>query len=97
MELVGQSYVVFGKSSGFSASLNLSSLDGSNGFVINGNNTFGGLGKSVSSAGDFNGDGFDDLIIGAFLSDAIPYDLELSYLVFGKSGGFSASFNLSLT
>ncbi|WP_338421626.1 hypothetical protein [Nostoc flagelliforme] len=30
----GESYVVFGSSSGFGASLNLSSLNGSNGFVM---------------------------------------------------------------
>ena len=32
----GASYVVFGKASGFEANLNLSTLDGSNGFQING-------------------------------------------------------------
>ena len=61
----GQSYVVFGSSSGFGASLNLSSLNGSNGFVINGIDAGDYSGYSVSSAGDINGDGFDDLIIGA--------------------------------
>jgi len=44
----------------------LSSLDGTNGFVINGVGEAGYSGVSVSSAGDVNGDGFDDLIIGAY-------------------------------
>ncbi|MHC5731554.1 MAG: integrin alpha, partial [Nostoc sp.] len=61
----GQSYVVFGSNSGFGASFNLSSLNGSNGFVINGIDSGDRSGISVSSAGDINGDGFDDLIIGA--------------------------------
>ncbi|WP_036532915.1 integrin alpha, partial [Neosynechococcus sphagnicola] len=60
----GQSYVVFGTTSGFSSTLNLSTLNGSNGFVINGINASDFSGQSVSGAGDVNGDGIDDLIIG---------------------------------
>ncbi|PSF39565.1 hypothetical protein C7H19_01890 [Aphanothece hegewaldii CCALA 016] len=91
----GQSYVVFGKSGGFSASLNLSTLNGSNGFAINGINANDGSGRSVSSAGDFNGDGFDDLIIGASGADPNDSYSGQSYVVFGKSGSFSDSLNLS--
>jgi hypothetical protein len=40
-------------------------LNGSNGFAINGIAAGDSSGESVSSAGDVNGDGFDDLIIGA--------------------------------
>ncbi|MEH2299393.1 MAG: hypothetical protein V7K88_10265 [Nostoc sp.] len=80
--LPGQSYVVFGSKGGFGAQFNLSTLNGSNGFAINGD------GNSVSSAGDINGDGIDDLIIGAF-------DDKRGYVVFGSKGGFGAQFNLS--
>ena len=38
--------------------------DGSAGIVINGIDVGDMSGKSVSSAGDVNGDGFDDVIIG---------------------------------
>jgi uncharacterized protein with PIN domain len=82
----GESYVVFGKASGFDASLNLSDLDGSNGFVIKGINERDFSGSSVSGAGDVNSDGFDDLIIGA---------RGQSYVVFGKGEGFDASLNPS--
>jgi hypothetical protein len=92
----GQSYVVFGSNSGFGASFNLSTLNGSNGFAINGIAAYDNSGWSVSSAGDINGDGFDDLIIGA--TSANPNgirDAGQSYVVFGSKSGFGASFNLS--
>ena len=57
--------MVFGAVGGFTASLELSSLDGSNGFVLNGIDQGDNLGVSVSGAGDINGDGFDDILIGA--------------------------------
>jgi Ca2+-binding RTX toxin-like protein len=82
----GESYVVFGSSSGFDPSFELSSLDGSNGFVINGIDSGDYSGWSVSSAGDVNGDGIDDLIIGA--SGASPNGNSSageSYVVFGFS------------
>ncbi|MBD2678858.1 MULTISPECIES: cadherin-like domain-containing protein [Nostoc] len=82
----GQTYVIFGSTSGFGASFDLSSLNGSNGFAIEGINPGDRSGNSVSSAGDINSDGFDDLIIGA---------TDKSYVLFGKSSGFTASFNLS--
>src|SRR5882757_5807407 len=63
--LSGASYVVFGKASGFAANIDLSGLDGSTGFKISGAAAFDQSGFSVASAGDVNGDGFADLIIGA--------------------------------
>ena len=93
--LSGESYVVFGSSSGFAASLELSALDGSNGFVLNGINTDDQSGYSVSGAGDIDGDGVDDLIIGARLADPNGSNSGESYVVFGSSSGFAASLELS--
>jgi Ca2+-binding RTX toxin-like protein len=93
---VGQSYVVFGSNSGFGAGLNLSTLNGSNGFAINGIAAFDQSGFSVSSAEDVNGDGIDDLIIGARNAD--PNRLRSagsSYVVFGSNSDFGAGLNLS--
>ena len=92
----GESYVVFGNSSGFSPSLNLSALDGTNGFVINGVDPSDYSGTSVSGAGDVNGDGIDDLIIGAFKADPNGNSFAgATYVVFGNNSGFSSSLDLS--
>ncbi|MEO5355522.1 MAG: integrin alpha, partial [Magnetococcus sp. XQGC-1] len=91
----GTSYVVFGKASGFSSAINLSSLDGSTGFRLDGVSAHDNSGQSVSSAGDVNGDGFDDLIVGARLADPNGSASGASYVVFGKSSGFSSTINLS--
>ncbi|MEH6523794.1 Ig-like domain-containing protein, partial [Sulfitobacter sp.] len=92
----GESYVVFGSSGGFSSSLSLSALDGTNGFRIDGIDADDFSGRSVSSAGDVNGDGIDDLIIGAYRADPNgTSDAGESYVVFGGTGGFSSSLSLS--
>ncbi|AUB43742.1 Ca2+-binding protein, RTX toxin-related (plasmid) [Nostoc flagelliforme CCNUN1] len=94
----GQSYVVFGgRNLGSSGSLNLSDLNGTNGFLINGINRNDESGYSVSNAGDINNDGIDDLIIGAYR--AYPngkYNAGQSYVVFGGANlGSGSSLNLS--
>jgi Ca2+-binding RTX toxin-like protein len=76
--------VVFGSNSGFGAGLDLSTLNGSNGFAINGIAAPDLSGESVSSAGDVNGDGFDDLIIGATSADPNGTSSGQSYVVFGQ-------------
>jgi hypothetical protein len=92
----GQSYVVFGSKTGFPATLNLSTLNGVNGFTINGIAANDGSGYPVSSAGDVNGDGIDDLIIGASSAKANGNAYAgQSYVVFGSKTGFPATLNLS--
>jgi hypothetical protein len=93
--LSGASYVVFGRTTGFAANLNLSTLDGTTGFQINGEVAFDLSGFSVASAGDVNGDGIDDLIIGACRADPNGLDSGASYVVFGRTTGFAANLNLS--
>ncbi|CAN5156257.1 hypothetical protein BH10PSE7_BH10PSE7_09340 [soil metagenome] len=91
----GASYVVFGKQSGFAASLNLAGLNGTNGFQIRGESAGDFAGRSVSGAGDINGDGFDDLIVGAPSASAGGGGSGSSYVVFGKAAGFAANVNLA--
>ncbi|HLF21000.1 MAG TPA: integrin alpha, partial [Aestuariivirga sp.] len=92
----GASYVVFGKAAGFASSINLSTLNGSNGFRLKGAAVGDQSGQSVAGAGDVNGDGFPDLIVSSGRADPNVLDgAGSSYVVFGKASGFAASINLS--
>jgi hypothetical protein len=92
----GETYVVFGRGAGFAPSLALSSLDGTNGFRLDGIDQYDRSGRSVASAGDVNGDGFDDLVIGAYAADPGGRDFAgETYVVFGSGAGFAPSFALS--
>ena len=76
----------------FGSTFNLSDLDGSNGFIINGISGLDYSGAIVSDAGDVNNDGFDDVIIGAYGVDG---NTGASYVVFGSDQPFSADFELA--
>ena len=94
----GVSYVVFGGSGvGSTGSINLADLNGTDGFVLRGVDSFDRAAHSVSGAGDINGDGVDDLIIGAFWADPNGNDRAgESYVVFGGSGvGSTGLINLA--
>jgi hypothetical protein len=84
----GEAYVVFGKTTGFGAVLDLSGLSPTDGFIIQGDTLIDQAGISVSSAGDVNGDGFDDLIVGAPQGDDGGANAGEAYVVFGKASGF---------
>ncbi len=60
----GSVYVVFGTKSGFPDPLPLSTLNGGNGFRLDGASANENAGSAVS-VGDFNGDGINDIIIGS--------------------------------
>jgi Ca2+-binding RTX toxin-like protein len=91
----GDSYVIFGSASGFAASLSFNALNGTNGFKIAGVAANDNSGRAVSAAGDVNGDGYDDLLIGAPRADVNGTDAGSVYVLFGKASGFAASINLA--
>lgn len=75
----GSAYVVFGVAGGLPYPLDLSLLNGSNGFRIDGAAAGGQTGSALAN-GDFNGDGVSDLAIGAPGENA-------AYVIFGQIGG----------
>jgi hypothetical protein len=83
----GESHVVFGGAT-LPASVDLSNL-GTAGFAIVGASTGEQSGSSVSRAGDINGDGFDDLIVGAARADpaGVGRDGGRSYVLLGAPPG----------
>ncbi|MEM9532351.1 MAG: hypothetical protein AAGA23_15655 [Pseudomonadota bacterium] len=85
----GSSYVVFGRPAG--GFLNLGNL-GDGGFRIDGANEYDISGLPVSGAGDVNGDGLDDLVIGAYGADPRSQtSAGSSYVVFGKTDANTVS------
>jgi flagellin-like protein len=76
----GESYVVFGSES-LTGIINLTDAN----IILNGIDGNDRSGKIVSS-GDFNGDGFDDVLIGADYADPNGHGMAgESYVVFGSS------------
>ena len=94
----GEVYVLFGRRNGFSSRFGVGDvLNGNDGFILTGMGIEDGLGSEVSSAGDINGDGIDDLIIGAANASVDgEYTHEgQAYVVFGRRGGFGTQFDLN--
>jgi glycosylphosphatidylinositol phospholipase D len=84
----GEAYVVFGRAGGYVPRFPLEALlpggggRGQAGFALRNAETGSRVGALVSSAGDVNGDGIDDLIVGTG-NETVP-----GYVVFGRDGGF---------
>jgi glycosylphosphatidylinositol phospholipase D len=85
----GRVYVVFGRDASLPTEIDLDALSGTNGFRLDGALARDALGASVAPAGDLNGDGIGDMIVGAKrIGDYAPEEPGRCYVVFGRRGAF---------
>ena len=91
--VAGAAYVIYG-TYGNRGTLDLAALTYADGFKILGEAEGDLLGRSLSSAGDINGDGFDDVIVGAQLNDAGGLNAGAAYVIYGTSSSTHSALNL---
>src|SRR5690349_18083665 len=86
----GVVYVIYGKSGGLN-NIDLASFTSAQGFQILGaaaNDYTGYADHALSNAGDINGDGLNDIIVGAYgASPNSRSGAGTAYVIYGKSGG----------
>ncbi|MXP27202.1 hypothetical protein GRI39_14375, partial [Altererythrobacter indicus] len=80
----GSAYVIFGKEAGY-GTINLANLTAADGFIIQGDAAGDELGATVSAAGDIDGDGYDDLIVGARYGDDGGSGAGEAYIIYGQA------------
>jgi Ca2+-binding RTX toxin-like protein len=85
--VTGAAYVVFnGADWAAHPVLEDQDLDGTNGFRLTGEGDYAWTGVAVAGAGDVNGDGYDDVIVGAGRADVgAKTDAGSAYVVFGRA------------
>lgn len=98
----GRTYLIYGKQT-FGATLDLATITSADGVKIDGINTapppidFDFAGSAVSAAGDINGDGFDDLIIGAMAGDGGGLNAGEAHVIYGGNFRFESTAPKSVT
>ena len=91
-------YLLFGSDQGFDSFVDLEALDGTDGVRLSFDDSNLYLGTYVDNAGDINGDGIDDFLLGSFeFVDYIGPDAGKVFVVFGQEGGspYGADFDLA--
>lgn len=83
--------VVFGHAGPWS-DVAAAAVDGSNGFMIVGRTSNY---DPIEAAGDFNGDGFDDLLCGDYKDSSHGDRAGAVYIVYGHAGGFDAAVDVN--
>ncbi len=87
----GQIYLFFGRKGGWPATVKLDSAD----VVFWGEQKGDNAGLAVAAAGDVNGDGINDLLIGAPRNDSNGSDAGRTYLIFGKTSAWEKNIVLA--
>lgn len=87
----GQTYLIFGRSSGWTLNTNLSNANASFlGEVMSDRS-----GNSIAIIEDVNGDNFDDILIADKWNDEYEINAGKIYLIFGRSSGWEMDISLS--
>ncbi|MGA1872150.1 MAG: putative Ig domain-containing protein [Thermoplasmatota archaeon] len=87
----GKTYLVLGRANGWSTGMDLSKANAS--FI--GEDMMDTSGQALAGAGDVNGDGYDDILIGARGDDDAGSGAGQSYLILGRSSGWTRDTDLS--
>lgn len=77
------------------AALDLTYFTSADGFIVEGYESNDEFGRAVGGAGDVNGDGYEDFIIGNEISDEGASDAGIAYVIFGKSGATRSNIDMS--
>ena len=93
----GAAYVIYGKSGGHSGVIDVADLTPAQGFVIQGDGDYDRLGSSVSVAGDIDGDGLDDLIVGAVRGSNGSFFAGEAYVIYGQAGTDGTQFGKAVS
>src|SRR5688572_22084747 len=60
-------------------------------WIAEGNQIGANFGTTVATAGDVNGDGYSDVIVGADLYDNVEFNEGAAFLYYGTPGGVAAT------
>ncbi len=86
----GTVYVIYGKEI-FPDTLDVDTLHLEHGFLINGKNATDNVGIAANRLEDINGDGINDLAVGAFHANN---DTGAGYVIFGRNNNFEDTINV---
>lgn len=82
----GNAFIVWGKTDRDPVEL-ARAAQGSGGFEIRGTTGNASMGEALRAAGDLDGDGTPDVVVGAARSDTTRDDEGEAFVIFGKAGG----------
>jgi len=89
----GAAYLVFGQAGGFGSDINLSDIDGTNGYILLGDVPGYFVGQYLEAAGDINNDGFDDIMLSSLGADHSANNSGSVYVMYGGDADYFEFFD----
>ncbi|MFA6027754.1 MAG: integrin alpha, partial [Patescibacteria group bacterium] len=89
--MAGAVYIIYGQSTPFAGTINLSTANAQ----FTGEAAGDGAGTSLSSAGDINNDGYNDILVGARYNDDGGSNAGAVYLIYGQSTPYTGTISLA--